>query len=334
MTHTAVTRTAGRVLALVVLAAAAQLAAAKSKDLNLVRGAPAHAPIVDEVLNASMVAAQPSMLQVGRHLAAPLADGTGVKVAVLDGGFDLSHPYLEGRLLPGYDAIDGDTDPQDLGNGIDGDFDGLTDLGVGHGTFVSGLVLAVAPGAQILPIRVMDDECWGTTANVAVGVDFAIANGVQVINMSFVIPDSDQQIRRALRRAAYAGITVVGAAGNVPGVWCDDPNLSNKVLAVGAVNLADELLPWTEDSSLVDCYAPGENLIGALGGAIPGSYAWWSGTSFAAPIVAGQAALLKSEHPWWGPWAVVNRIRSTTDPVPGASGKSGRVNLHRSLLGF
>lgn len=85
------------------------------------------------------------------------ADGTGdgVVVAVLDTGVDLAHPALTGRFAAGgHDFVDADAVPADEGNGVDDDGDGEIDEGVGHGTYVAGLVALVAPGVEILPVRV------------------------------------------------------------------------------------------------------------------------------------------------------------------------------------
>ena len=88
--------------------------------------------------------------------------GGRVVVAILDGGFNLDHPFVAGNVLPGYDAVDRDGDVNDRGNGLDDDADGVVDEGLGHGTFVAGMVLLAAPDATILALRVRDDEGKGS----------------------------------------------------------------------------------------------------------------------------------------------------------------------------
>ena len=84
-----------------------------------------------------------------------VSTGAGVRVAVLDTGIDRNHPALAGKVLPGYDFVDGDADPAEGGSSANGAW--------GHGTHVAGLVALAAPGARILPLRVLDPEGFGNT---------------------------------------------------------------------------------------------------------------------------------------------------------------------------
>ena len=333
MTRTDVSRNGLRLLALLLVAAAAQAAPGKVKAHGIVRGEPLQIPIMDGDMGPQDVSSQAALLQIAAPLAQTYSRGAGVTVAVLDGGFDLRHEALAGKLHPmGWDVIDGDADPQDLGNGIDDDLDMRTDALVGHGTFVSSIVLAVAPDARILPIRVLDDEGWGTEQGVALGVQHAMAQGARVINLSLVVPDASHVLRDMLRNAADAGIVVVGAGGNDPDEWHNDPSLSGRILAVGGVDAEDRLLPWSATGSQVDAYAPGAMIKGALGGAVPDSYGWWSGTSFSAPFVSGGAALLVSQNPAILPQDVVTRLTSTVDPALDVwPTNRGRIDLGAAL---
>jgi Subtilase family len=105
--------------------------------------------------------------------------GAGIKVAVIDTGLDLTHPAFVGRLAPANewkDFVDGDATPQEVGT--------TANAGFGHGTGVAGIILQVAPKATILPLRVLDQNGAGDLDNVVAAIDWAVANGAQVINLS------------------------------------------------------------------------------------------------------------------------------------------------------
>jgi serine protease len=299
-------------------------------------GQPSAVPILDSDLNRQSVTTQFAMSQIRAQLAHEISTGAGVTVAILDGGFDLTHEDLQGCIVStDVDMVDYDGDSQDLGDSIDNDNDGNTDWLVGHGTFVASLVHEVAPNAMILPIRVLDDEGWGTDLSVTEGVNYAVNHGCKVINLSLVVPDASNLLKGAMRFAADNGVVSVGAAGNEVDVWYQDPQLANRILVAGACSSLDVLMPWSVTGASVDVYAPGELVIGAYGGsAHPNSYARWSGTSFSAPMTAGGAALLRSAHPTWTVTQIVSRIKSTTDVCIGALpllSAGGRIDLEAAL---
>jgi subtilisin family serine protease len=276
--------------------------------------------------------------------------GAGVLVAVLDGGFNLRHPVISARLAPfGRDVLDGDDDPNDPGNGVDDDLDGIVDRAVGHGTFVAGMVLLAAPDATILPVRVCNDEgrsgpldWWGLggglggslngDAPLFRGILFALAAGARVINLSTKDAEDSVDVAFAIAEAEARGVTVVVSAGNdgLP-LWKDVPG----TVVVGAVDAIDVRADFTSFAAgwgtLGDrfLFAPGVDLHGAFGGYFDESIAWWSGTSFAAGIVSGAAALYLSA---WGPvepaW-VARVLLSGADPVPGEAAR--RLDLWRML---
>jgi subtilisin family serine protease len=303
------------------LVAAAQPAdAARWKARHVARGQPVNIPVLLDA-NRTLVETQFAIAQVRAPGAQQYSQGTGITVAVLDGGFDLTHEFFDGRTVPGWDCLNWDGNPQDLGDWLDNDFDGATDACVGHGTFVSGLILSTAPDVRIMPLRVLDDETYGTDWAVAAGIMYAVNHGANVINMSLVMPDVGWVVRFALRQAAAAGVIVVGAAGNSgeSDLWRNDPEIAGKVLAVGAVDSLDVMCSWSCTGDLVDLYAPGNAVIGPLGGHIPNSYAIWSGTSFAAPFAAGAAAMMLSANPALLPQDIVTKVMNTADPAFGVT---------------
>lgn len=267
------------------------------------------------------------------------ATGTGAIVAVIDSGVQADHPDLAGRLLPGYDFVDDDATPQD---------------GNGHGTHVSGIVAAttgngigvasVAPGAMILPVRVLDDEGAGTAEDVKAGIDWAVAHGADVINLSLgedvpfrslvgVTDEVDDSIRAAIAK----GVVVVVAAGNSAFPVCGTPG-GKGMLCVGAVNRDGTRSAYSNFGSGVSLSAPGGSVMPVEGEGIlstykDSGYAEVAGTSQAAPHVAGVAALLVSLGVK-GQAAADAILRTATDAgQPGADAEygAGIVNAARAV---
>lgn len=307
------------------------------------KGKPVNLPIFEGDWNARSVRTQTALARTSTYAAQVKATGRGQIVAVLDGGFDLGHEFLTGRLAPqSYDALDDDADAQDLGNGSNDDAEfeapgeAATDRVVGHGTFVASVVLAVAPDATILPVRVLDDEGWGTDIALASGISYAVERGARVINLSLVIASASQLVRDAVRAAYEAGVVIVVASGSTDDGWQNDPYLIRRSICVGATDDADVVAPWSVTSSLVHVFAPGVEVCGALGGAGPAAYGRWSGVSFAVPFVSGGAAMMREKHPDdWTAREVRDRLAAPAAPAWFPSGAHvmwrGRVDLNLSV---
>ena len=222
-----------------------------------------------------------------------LSTGLGTTVAVLDTGVQFAHPALAGTFVPGWDFVDGDSNPAETLNGIDDDGNGQIDEGAGHGTHVAGIVHQVAPAASIMPVRVLDDDGSGTMWNVTEGMYWAAAHGAKIVNMSLGTHGSAKPLRVAVTNLAAEGVLVVAAAGNDGLDRPMFPAAAPEAIAVGSVGTGDTVSTFSNFGKWVDVMAPGENIHSTY--AFPfDSYAMNSGTSMATPWVAGEAALLLS----------------------------------------
>ncbi|MFC1414924.1 type VII secretion-associated serine protease mycosin [Streptacidiphilus sp. N1-12] len=248
------------------------------------------------------------------------ATGAGITVAVIDTGVDDTNPQLRGAVRAGKNFLTGQPGTS------------LTDP-VGHGTMVAGIIAArpapgtgfvgLAPDATILSLRQNDAQGSGDAETMAKAVDEAVAKHVDVINISqdvssdgkpLAVP-ADSHLARAVAAAVRARIVVVAAAGNenlsVPTYPASFPG----VLGVGASDRDDERADaFSETGSSVGVAAPGVDMVSTVP---KGGHCVDSGTSFAAPYVAGVAALLKQEYPHWTAAQVIARIEQTaqrTDP--------------------
>ncbi len=302
-------------------------------------------------------------------------------IAILDSGVDTAHPDLVPNLwvnpweLPG-DAIDNDrngyvddvrgwdfiTNTPDPSPKFD---DGWNEVAMHHGTIVAGVAAAKGNNAQgvagvswwarLMPIRVLNGRGVGDTVAVARGINFAIANHADIINLSFVGSVSDPVLEAAIERAYRAGLLVVAAAGNEQQVGvdmnrqpqypvCDDGlNGDNRVIGVAALDEGDVRAEFSNfGSRCIDVAAPGVKIFGtqfvdqskpdfreAYGG-------YWSGTSVAAPMVSGALAVLKSAYPRLSPSQLRDIIIASGDQIdvqnPGIPGGVGRrLNLAAAL---
>lgn len=301
--------------------------------------------------------------------------GGGVIVAVIDSGVAFGSgdrfPSLRGldlegtRFLPGLDLVDGGP-AYDEGVRV-----GTSDNLFGHGTFAASQIAAtvnngvsgasVAHRATILPIRVLGRNNRGTFSDVAEGIDFAVARGARVINMSLGGPQGSSVLLDAIRRARAAGVVLVASAGNdaEESDFSGDvlfPARYPEVIGVGATAFSDARASYSSFGPGLDVMAPaGENTASFVapgvrdaalapsflhnpssGGTLYSSF-WANGTSFAAPQVAGAAALLISlgiEDPEAIRLLLLERTRDLA--APGRDDATGRGMLdifaaHRGL---
>ncbi len=262
-----------------------------------------------------MYVAQWAPQMIHLSLAHQVNRGTGpngpIKIAVLDTGIDATHPALAGHLLPGYDFVDNDNDPTEVGNQVIGPY--------GHGTVVAGLIALTAPEAKIIPIRVLDQHGVGNVWVLAEALAYAVDpdgnpnthDGADVINMSLVTLRHTRLLSSVLSKVcddvpapgdddfpavANPNLVVVAAAGNAGNTTQQFPAAENVegLLAVGATTSGDVLATFSTRGSWVGVAAPGEAIVSTVPN---GQYGTWSGTSMAAPIVAGEAALVRAPFP-------------------------------------
>jgi subtilisin family serine protease len=280
----------------------------------------------------------------------PTSTGVGAVVAVIDTGVQPNHPDLDGRVIDGYDFV-GD-DPIERGDDDSNPADGN-----GHGTHVSGIAVAnrdngegiagVAPGARVMPIRVLDDNGEGYADDTMKAIDFAIQAKVHVINLSLgdYLPLQsallgDPAYADALKRAVDQGIVVVIAAGNNGLPRCENPEVPG-IVCVGAVDPRGQKSAFSSFGQSVDLMAPGGSGAGGSSEDVlstykSSGYASVAGTSQATPHVAGVAALLVSLG--LSGQDVANRIvASATDAgTPGADTQygAGILNAEAAVAGL
>jgi subtilisin family serine protease len=238
--------------------------------------------------------------------------GAGITVAVLDTGADLDHPALAGRLVQGVDFVDGDLDPSE--EGVYGQ-----DIAFGHGTHVAGLIALAAPDAKIMPLRILRPDGSGNSWLLAQAIRYAATSGARVINISYSVHKRSLLLEDVLGEvtSAVSGAVVAAAAGNSGPSTAPEYPAAEAVpglVAVAASTRSDRLADFSTRGSWVDLAAPGDRIVSSVP---DNTYGTWSGTSMAAPLVAGTAALVRSANPELSPAAVVERITATAAEIAG-----------------
>jgi hypothetical protein len=280
--------------------------------------------------------------------------GKGVVVAVIDTGIDRSHPDLAGRLWS--DLRDTGDKP---GDNIDNDGDGLvddsfgwdfadndnnpgesagdpTETVAGHGTFIAGLIALVAPECQIMPVRAFYPDGTSDAFTVAQAIKYSADHGASVINLSFGSPEATQVMVDAIDYAHQKGAVLVAAVGNDNSESNPQyPATSLNALAVAAIDLASHKAQFSNFGSEVDVDAPGLRITSTYPSGDDGApgYAVWSGTSFAAPFAAAEAALILALERRLDARTVIEQTATSIDDNnPGFAGKlgKGRIDLYRA----
>jgi subtilisin family serine protease len=258
------------------------------------------------------------------HDAHGIALGANVTVAVIDSLVDTAHPDLAGSIAGQFDAVATTDKPDDHGTGMTGAIAAHRRL------------LGVAPRARVLAIHAFSPDAQhpqqATTQNIVAGIDWAIAKGARVINMSFAGP-YDPLLQLALKKAHDKGVVLIAAAGNMgpqsPPLY---PAADENVIAVTAVDESDKLMPQANQGAHVALAAPGVNVLETAPRA---SYNFTTGTSVAAAHVSGVAALILERNPGIDPATLEEALFSTARDL-GAPGRDpmfgyGLVDPYRAL---
>ncbi|MDQ2809967.1 MAG: S8 family serine peptidase [Chloroflexota bacterium] len=251
-------------------------------------------------------------------------------VAMIDTGVAADHPDLAGQLVAGYNFV------ADTANSSDDN---------GHGTYTSGLVAAlfnngvgvagVAPHVRVMPVKILDKDGGGNVGDFARGIHFAVDHGARVINISAGIEYPSTSMQEAVHYAHEHNVVVVASAGNTPDGTPRYPGGFAEAIAVAATDRDDHAATFSSYGPFVDLAAPGVDVLSTSWSTDHLGYEWASGTSSAAPLVAGAAALLLSLRPDLSADDVQRILEDNSDDL-GPTGwdphyGAGRLNLRRAL---
>lgn len=261
--------------------------------------------------------------------------GATVRVGVLDTGIDLTHREFKNRILAARSFVAGEPAASDYN---------------GHGTHVAGIIAAaadgamtqgVAPGATLIPVKVLNAAGSGSTASIGQGMSYAINNGARILNMSLGWGGGPAALAD-FQSAVGRGALLVAAAGNAgaanpdwPARYAKETWAKGQIIAVGSVNANNAISSFSNragDTMNFYLVAPGESIASTYKN---GQYAYMSGTSMATPFVSGAAALLMQYWPKLGASQVSDILfKSATDlGAPGVDAVYGRglLNLDAAL---
>ncbi|WP_225228949.1 S8 family peptidase [Bacillus sp. PS06] len=227
-----------------------------------------------------------------------------IRIAVLDTGVDLDHPDLVGRLTKGYNIVADTNKPEDDN---------------GHGTHVAGIIASVTNNEEgvagitwfnpIMPVKVMGNEGYGSSFDIANGIKWATDNGADIINMSLGNYRDSDLLHDAIKYAYDHDVIVIAASGNDNSNHPSYPAAYPEVLSVSAVDYQGNKASFSNYGDYVDITAPGVHIPSTY---LESQYAALSGTSMATPHVAALAGLIKSVQPELKNIEVMDIIKSTS----------------------
>ncbi|MFF0159002.1 S8 family serine peptidase [Streptomyces sp. NPDC005263] len=274
-------------------------------------------------------------------------DGKGVKIAVLDTGVDATHPDLKSQVIESKNFSTAADAKDHFGHGTH-----VASIAAGTGAKSGGKYKGVAPGARILSGKVLDDTGSGDDSGILAGMEWAAAQGADVVNLSLGggdTPEIDPLEAEVNKLSAEKGILFAIAAGNSGPESVGSPGSADAALTVGAVDDKDKLADFSSTGPRVgdgaikpDVTAPGVDITAASAkgsvieqevGEKPAGYLTISGTSMATPHVAGAAAILKQQHPDWKYAELKGALTASTKGgkyTPFQQG-SGRIQVDKAI---
>jgi len=258
-------------------------------------------------------------------------------IAILDTGICAEHEDLEGKVVQGYNFIEDSFETSDDN---------------GHGTFVASIAAASTHNgvgmagvnwhAKLMPIKVADSDGYADYKSLALAIRYAADNGADILNISLGGPNPSFILEDALENALAKNVIIVASSGNTA-TNVDYPAAYDKYcLAVGASDENDRIAEYSNYGYSLDLVAPGDKVLGAFYDPrlpeILDGYALGSGTSYAAPLVAGTAGLVKAYKPFLTNSEIILLIKYTADDInaeyfPGVDlyAGYGRLNLYQLI---
>jgi hypothetical protein len=230
--------------------------------------------------------------------------GTGVVIGILDSGLDAA-------LIPGVNFANVNLGSNFSSTGLAG----IPRDDNGHGTLVTYIALSTAPDATLFVSKILNANLEGTESSTVLGIDEAIRNGAQILNLSLSSRLQSFAMREVITRLQNAGLLIVAAAGNDGSSIREYPAAHVGVVAVGNVDDHDAIHTGVGPSNFgpwVNIAAPGVNVAGFGNGG--------TGTSFSAPFVAATAALVSAKFPTMDRTAIIEQLRRTALPIPAQAG--------------
>ena len=265
------------------------------------------------------------LTKIGAPTAWAASTGAGTIIAIIDSGVDGTHPDLAAQMVPGWNFYDNNSNTSDP---------------YGHGTAVAGTaaaasnnaigVASVAWGARLMPVRISDASGFAYWSTIAQGLTWAADNGARIANISYAVGSSSTIQSAAQYMRNKGGVVAVSAGNN--GI-AETTAASGTMIIVSATDSTDARTSWSSYGNFVDLAAPGQNIYTTVAG---GSYGYWWGTSFSAPIVAGVAALVKTLRPDFTAAQIEDALFSSAVDLGGAgwdpSFGYGRVNAAEAIV--
>ncbi|PLR95267.1 S8 family peptidase [Bacillus sp. T33-2] len=250
-----------------------------------------------------------------------------IEIAIVDTGVDLDHPDLKNRLVKGYNVLENNSHPDDDN---------------GHGTHVAGIIASETNNKEgiagitwfnkIMPIKAMGAEGYGSTFDIARGLFWAVDHGADVINLSLGNYQRSEVLEEAIRYAYKHNVVLVAAAGNDNSSQPTYPASYPEVLSVSALNFDGKRADFSNYGDYIDVAAPGVYIPSTY---FKKQYAALSGTSMAAPHVAGLAGLILSANSELSNREVMKIIKNSAIDMGGRGPDndfgSGLIDVNNSL---
>lgn len=269
---------------------------------------------------------------------------SNVTLAILDTGCKLDHPEFAGRIVSGYDYVNGDNDPTDDN---------------GHGTNVTGIAAATGNNnigyagvdwnCKIMPVKILDQNNGGNVASIVSALYFAVDNGADVINLSLVADANYNDMETAIQYAYDNNVVVISAMGNVDAQKTFYPAAYSTTIAIGSTDTDDTRMReeninsgGSSYGSHIDICAPGCWIYGLDYYDDNEMDLWFTGTSMATPVVSGTVTLLKCLNPSLKIEEIREILRATAEDNVGLLWEdvtgfdsyhgAGRLNAYQALL--